>query len=236
MKTIKTSAKQLGRSVDMTAEAYDRYFTEYPSDSGRTVYRIEKAIELTGNSRGRALSVGVGNFGEADHIKKAGFDIEICDLSPKAVAKAYEKGYAAFVADISEPLERCGYDFIFCMEVLEHVTNPLKALKNLADVLSPSGQMIISLPNEFNLYRRLAILIGRPGIGGHEYHHLRFFDIKSARTLIENAGLKIAGLKYTPLIPPRWRLLHPLGELLKTVRPQLFALSSIWLLKKPENE
>jgi hypothetical protein len=79
-------------------------------------------------------------------------------------------------------------------------------------------------------------LIGRQGIGGHEYYYLRFFDIKSARKLIENAGLKIAGLKYAPLIPPRWRLLHPLGELLKTVRPQLFALSSIWLLKKPENE
>jgi len=227
------SAKQLGRSKDMSSEAYDNYFSEYPSDKRRAIYRAKKAIELIGDRRGKTLSIGVGNFGEAETIKKSGFDLEICDISSLAVDVAAKNGYKAFQADITKALPRKSYDLIFCLEVLEHLTDSLKALNNLKEALNPGGRLLVSLPNEFNLYRRLAILIGKPGIGGHAYHHLRFFDLKSAKKLISEANLDIIAVKHAPLMPLRWRLLLPLGELLKLIRPQLFGLSSIWLLKRP---
>jgi len=225
------SSKQFARSVDMTPEAYDDYFSEYPSDKRRAEYRARKAVELIGSNRGKALSVGAGNFGEADCIRDAGFDVDICDISARAVDMAKKLGYNAFVADVTKPIPEAGYDYIFCLEVLEHVTDPLKALNNLVEALGPSGRLVISLPNEFNIYRRLAILMGSPGIGGHEYHHLRFFDINSARKLIAVAGLEVIGRKFAPLMPIRWKAILPFGEFLKIIRPQLFALGSIWLLK-----
>lgn len=229
------SSKQFARSVDMTPEAYDDYFSEYPSDTRRAEYRAKKAVELIGDDHGKALSIGAGNFGEANYFRKAGFDVSICDISPKAVDYAKKLGFHSFTADITKPLPEKGYDYIFCMEVLEHVTNPLVAIKNLVGGLNPHGKLIISLPNEFNFFRRLAILIGKPGIGGHKYHHLRFFDIKMARQLFEEADLEILSKRFAPLIPERWKLIYPLGEVLKIIRPQLFSLGSIWLLK-PEGK
>jgi len=41
----------------------------------------------------------------------------------------------------------CGeYDVVFCLEVLEHIWNPIEALKNLFEVTSENGVCYISVP------------------------------------------------------------------------------------------
>ena len=79
----------------------------------------------------KALSIGIGSFGEATELKNAGLDLTLCDISPKAVEFARESGYEAFVCNITEKNQlNEKYDYIFALEVLEHLVNPLAAIEN----------------------------------------------------------------------------------------------------------
>lgn len=59
-----------------------------------------------------------------------------------------------FVADITHDLSFIGqtYDAIVCCEILEHVTNPFKAVKNLTKILQPGGKLYISVPYQFRIH------------------------------------------------------------------------------------
>jgi hypothetical protein len=72
----------------------------------------------------------------------------------------------------------------------------------MAEVLSPTGQIVISTPNFGHWYSR-----GRVAAGAFDYDrrgildetHLRFFSRKSLRRTISAAGLDLLQLEYTGL-------------------------------------
>ena len=120
------------------------------------------------------------------------------------------------------------FDVIICIEVLEHLFDPLSVLRKIVDALADAGELYISLPNEFHLIRRLEILVGRQDFSRYDWHHLRFFDKQEAERLISDAGLKITAKTYLPLAPPRMQWLTGLGRFLSTLWPTLFASSFIY--------
>lgn len=77
------------------------------------------------------------------------------------VTKDY--GPQDYYADISKdslPFEDNSFDILICMETLEHVPYPREAMKEFKRIIKDNGIIIISLPNEYNLYLRLAYLLG----------------------------------------------------------------------------
>lgn len=51
------------------------------------------------------------------------------------------------VSDINEmPLDDASFDIVFCTEVLEHVSDPKLAIKEMLRVLRPGGRLIITAP------------------------------------------------------------------------------------------
>jgi SAM-dependent methyltransferase len=51
------------------------------------------------------------------------------------------------VSDIcSMPVEEASFDAVLCSEVLEHLTDPVQALKELTRVLRPGGKLILTAP------------------------------------------------------------------------------------------
>lgn len=44
------------------------------------------------------------------------------------------------------------YDYIFCSEVLEHLSDHSAAIRSFSKLLNPGGRIIISLPNSFSVY------------------------------------------------------------------------------------
>lgn len=44
------------------------------------------------------------------------------------------------------------YDLILLCEVLEHTTNPFKVLKNLKNIMSPNGKILVTFPFNFRLH------------------------------------------------------------------------------------
>ena len=224
------------KAIGNTSQDYDKYFESIQKCGRhyvRSVYRAEKAIELLRANSGCALSVGVGSLGEAKKLKEAGFEVTICDISPLAVQFAKKENFMVFQCDIAKNSPDGKYDFIFALEVLEHLVNPLAAIRNLVAALKDSGTMVISLPNEFHIWARLMMLIGRPPFGGHDWHHLRFFNRKLGEKLFAEAGLNILRKTYCPLMPLQWSC-H-CGELLQSIWPSLFSLTTIWALEPKQN-
>lgn len=217
---------------DDTPEEYDEYFHVLKNLTPvMTVYRTKKGVGLIGNKRGDVLSIGVGNLGEAGELKKSGFDVTVCDISPSAIQHAEKNGFKAFQCDITKSPPNGKYDFIFCMEVLEHLVNPLNAIKNLRKSLNQTGRLVISLPNEFNFWNRFQILLGNPPFGGHDFHHLRFFNRRSGEKMFADAHLQILARDYCPRIPLWNRASILIGELLQKLMPNLFSYNTVWLLK-----
>jgi 2-polyprenyl-3-methyl-5-hydroxy-6-metoxy-1,4-benzoquinol methylase len=74
-------------------------------------------------------------------------------------------------------LERFGTDLLVCCEVIEHVPEPERAVKILADALPPGAELLISVP-----------LLGR---AEHVWGHVSIFNTARIRDVVEGAGLVV---------------------------------------------
>lgn len=92
------------------------------------------------------------------------------------------------------------FDVILYADILEHLVNPARVLDFYRRYLKPGGIIIASVPNVARLDIRLKLLFG-----GFDYeesgilcrHHVRFFTLKTARRLLENAGYDIHKVRYS---------------------------------------
>ena len=56
------------------------------------------------------------------------------------------------------PLAENSIDIAFCTEVIEHVQDPMKLLKEIRSLLKPKGRLVITFPNRFAYYPVYAFL------------------------------------------------------------------------------
>jgi 2-polyprenyl-3-methyl-5-hydroxy-6-metoxy-1,4-benzoquinol methylase len=74
-------------------------------------------------------------------------------------------------------VERFGTDLLLCCEVIEHVPEPERAIKILANALPPGADLLLTVP-----------LLGR---AEHVWGHISIFSTARIRDAIENAGLVV---------------------------------------------
>lgn len=194
----------------------------------RTLERAKLAAELVTLSSGTILDVGCGSGVTASLFKDMGFRVRGIDISSKSLRLASEKGIDVDLVNLEYDEISGQYDVILCLEVLEHLFDPLGALIKMKGCLKLNGQMILSLPNEFHIVRRLQILVGQQDFSRHDWPHLRFFDRRAAFRLADAAGLRIDSMRYVSLFPPRWTGVQSLGKALTLIRPTLFSLAFVF--------
>jgi len=83
------------------------------------------------------------------------------------------------------------YDIIFCLEVLEHLQNPLFFMKNLKLMLRENGIIYLSTP-------------GRPQILWTKHHFFEMNEKHLTKWILEPLGLKIIKRKKIMLRRPFW--------------------------------
>ena len=86
------------------------------------------------------------------------------------------------------------FDHIVFGDVLEHLVDPMAVLVASRSLLSPSGSVIVSLPNIVSLRARVTIALGiwrYHESGVFDKTHLRFFSVKTGRELLREAGFRI---------------------------------------------
>ena len=109
------------------------------------------------------------------------------------------------VADITRlPFKNNAFDMVICSEVMEHIPNESKAVKELVRVLKPGRRLAISVPR----YLPEKICWGL----SHDYHlanagHIRIYKKRKLIALFQNAGLKTRGAHFAhSLHTPYWWL------------------------------
>ncbi|HEU5162185.1 MAG TPA: class I SAM-dependent methyltransferase [Thermoanaerobaculia bacterium] len=135
-------------------------------------------------------------------------------------------------------------DAVLLADVLEHLRAPEELLSLAAKRLAPGGRIFISIPNVANLAIRLQLLLGRfeyQDRGILDRTHVRFYTRKTARRLIESAGLTVLHEAATP-VPireafPAWPwflvgLLEAIALMLTPVWPTLFGYQFIFVTEK----
>jgi SAM-dependent methyltransferase len=103
--------------------------------------------------RGRVLDVGCGGGSVAKAVKRERPDLEVlaCDVSRSAIAAASESAEGVdFRLATAErlPFADGELDFVWIFDVLEHVDDPERVLREVARVLKPGGGFHIVLPLE----------------------------------------------------------------------------------------
>ena len=108
--------------------------------------------------RGRLLDVPAGQGALAIRLKANGFEVRACDLYPELFRVP---DIEVRRGDLSGtlPYVDAEFDYVVCLEGLEHIENPHQAIREFARVLSPGGQLIVSTPNILNVEERAKWLL-----------------------------------------------------------------------------
>ncbi len=118
-----------------------------------------------------------------------------------AVMESRARGIIAVQANLEEPLAlpADSVDWILCVDVLEHLMNPMVCLQSAFRLLRTDGYLIINVPNHFDWRGRLRILSGAgidsqgyfPDSPAWEYPHVRFFSRSSIERLLRSVGMVV---------------------------------------------
>ncbi len=181
---------------------YEEYFV--PNAMKRSLYSAHYfASRLVGRGQ-RVLEVGCGNGAFGRELARAENRVVGIDRSSKALAAAgYESVIQADIgAGMVDALRISGQEFdrILMLDVLEHLEDPGKLLRDCRRLLASRGRLIVTAPNTVNITVRLMVLFGKfryADRGILDWSHLRFFTAKTIRALCEENGYRVTGRQYT---------------------------------------
>ncbi|MGV3001590.1 bifunctional 2-polyprenyl-6-hydroxyphenol methylase/3-demethylubiquinol 3-O-methyltransferase UbiG [Vibrio sp. E150_018] len=161
----------------------------------------------------KVLDVGCGGGILAESMAKEGADVTGLDMGkePLEVARlhALESGVTLnyIQSTIEDHADQCPqtYDVVTCMEMLEHVPDPLSVLQACARLVKPGGHVFFSTLNR-NLKSYLFAIIGAEQVmkivpkGTHD--HSKFIRPSELLKMVDSTSLQeqsITGLHYNPL-------------------------------------
>ncbi len=223
------------RTVQSVADypEYTEYFTHYPIKKSKysSHYFLRK---LVGQGQ-TVLDVGCGEGFFAEQLKQEDNRIVGVDALSEPKVKVFERYFQQNINDglgaIPTRLNGQQFSRVVLADILEHLTTPEKVLSDVHAVLSPTGLVLISLPNVVNLTIRLSVLLGRFNYterGILDKTHVRFFTRKTARQFLEQNGYEIVREQAT-IMPLELVLgLSPNNVVMKTVIYLLAFLTALW--------
>ncbi len=91
-------------------------------------------------------------FAQSPNLKLQNEKVVGVDLNCKNKPDNYKKIIKADVMCLSEIIEHNTVDAIYCGELLEHLENPIKFLRECRKVLINNGIIVLSTPNPHSIY------------------------------------------------------------------------------------
>ena len=145
----------------------------------------------------RVLEIGCGTGELGCLLKERGCFVAGVELVPEAAEAARRRLDRVVTADVEAnglSFPPGSFDAAIFADVLEHLIDPWRVLRETADLLAPGGCVIASIPNVQNADVIWRLLRGRWDYrerGILDRGHLRFFTRHGIRDLFEQAGLTV---------------------------------------------
>ena len=179
------------------------------------------AAMMNGEPRGKVLDVPTGTGVLAGRLRDMGFKVSCCDINPSYFSVS---GLSMDTGDLNKTLpypDRC-FDYLVCLDGIEHTENPYNTVREFRRVLKPGGKLFLSIPNFLNVERRVRYLFtgGLSKIPSHEtirrvwnndlsMAHLSPLGYPLLKFVLEHYGFRILRLD-RDRTKPRMVLLLPL--------------------------
>lgn len=178
------------------------------SEIYETVERV-----LASAPRGPLLDVPAGEGALAIRLDEMGFDVSCCDLYPQ-IFKVEKLGVKFGNLDQTLPYDDRSFEYVVCVEGLEHIENPANAIREFSRLLRPGGQLVISVPNIMNIEERLKWLfsgytshfkpLSAQALRDHDHHeignadeialHVNPIGYSEVRYLLEKSGFELGSV------------------------------------------
>jgi SAM-dependent methyltransferase len=157
-----------------------------------------------GSGPPRLLDVGCGYGGFVSLMRDRGWDAEGVDPSPTTVAAASAKGLPVRLGTL-EKFSRSGaaYRAITMFYVLEHLFDPMSALRKVFALLEPGGVLLLRVPDTTPIVRLLSPFGLGNGLYDPPFHLFDFPPRVLTRMLAETGFGKIRTFPGRNTIPPR---------------------------------
>ena len=168
---------------------YNNYLGE--EDYRRRLFRSKiKLIKKYISEEGSVLDLGCGMGFFLLEMQKEGYYVQGLDISEYAADIATNKlNTRIFSGDLSDiSFEHKQFDIVTFWDVLEHLYNPVKSLKEVSRIIKQNGVLIIETLNISSLTAR--VLKEKWPLYFPPYH-LYYYNRKSISRLLEKTGFEI---------------------------------------------
>jgi SAM-dependent methyltransferase len=152
----------------------------------RREFRRRLRVLRAAGACGRLLDVGAASGAFLEEARGAGFEVAGVEPSPGMASHAAARGLRVWAAPIeAADVPRGSFDVVTCFDVLEHVVDPVAALRRFRDWLAPGGRVALCVPDFGGWWARLS---GARWAMVTPREHLHYF---TRRTLAR--ALRVAG-------------------------------------------
>ena len=161
--------------------------------------RFAEVLKVTEPTEGPILDIGChsGTFTQVILSKAGTKQIYGIDVSNSAIALAKKRiPYGKFeVGDAAKlPFKSDFFELVYCLEMLEHVDDPVAVLKEARRVLKKGGKMVLLVPSDNKLFKLIWF------VWTMYYHHWRHAHVQSyskglLEKVVENVGFKVLKVK-----------------------------------------
>lgn len=134
------------------------------------------------NSRILDFGAGIGTF--SFPLKNDGFDIDCVEADPSQLKRIMGEGIMGF-SDLLE-VEDGAYDYIFTLNVLEHIEDDVSILQGLFNKLKPNGVLLIYVPAFQIIFSSMDKAVG----------HYRRYRLEDLCQLVTQSGFKVQESRY----------------------------------------
>lgn len=180
---------------------YEAYWTELgfnPRDVRLPIQLVE-VIDGVVEQGSTCLDIGCGTGAKVKQwVQTKELQYTGVDVSLIAIDELRHSGLHGIRIDDPGliPFPDNSFDTAICFEVLEHLFDPMSAIKEAFRLLKPGGHLIVTVPNSAHLRIRLQLLSGVWNPNGDDLSldqpwrdpHIRFFTYKTLAAVIKHAG------------------------------------------------
>lgn len=138
-----------------TQSFYDEKARTYQRQDKEASVRYRRALDLAGvKDGGVVLDVGCKFAYLRDLLKQRGVSVDYygIDISADTINRIADRDDVHFkVGDVMKGLSFADstFDFVFALEIMEHVASPTSMFKECRRVLKPDGVLVLSVPNPY---------------------------------------------------------------------------------------